>query len=199
MQEVRSILRPKNRSMWPSPNPILHIIIYMKYCVSIKISPLLYYVFCYISYEIFFFIYISYEFFIFSSLQLTPGGIFINNCEWGHQCHFSELHRTPPPLLKSWIRHCYSIYQCSCQIIEGLDMNSYVFIPIVLASRASGCLFGHQNPSTAPLRSPKIVCEEFLIMSFFKHIIEYFHLHRISMTLSKDIKPYFDNIIHVYG
>ena len=42
------------------------------------------------------FFYISHEFFTFSSLQLTPGGIFINNCEWRHQCHFSELHRTPP-------------------------------------------------------------------------------------------------------
>ena len=70
--------------------------IYMKYCVSIKISLLLYYVFCYISYEIIIFFYISYEIIIFSSLQLTPGGVFINNCEWRHQCHFSELHRTPP-------------------------------------------------------------------------------------------------------
>ena len=64
--------------MWPSPHPILHIIIYMKYCVSIKISLLLYNV-------------------IFSSLQLTPSGVFINNCEWRHQCHFSEVHWTPPP------------------------------------------------------------------------------------------------------
>ena len=42
------------------------------------------------------FFYISYEIIIFSSLQLTPGGVFINNCEWRHQCHFSELHWTPP-------------------------------------------------------------------------------------------------------
>ena len=95
MQEVRSILRPKKK----------HIIIYMKNCVSIKISLLLYNVFCYISYEIifflyllwdYFFFYISYEIIIFSSLQLTPGDVFINNCEWRHQCHFSELHWTPP-------------------------------------------------------------------------------------------------------
>ena len=27
---------------------------------------------------------------------LTPGGVFINKCLWRHQCHFSELNRTPP-------------------------------------------------------------------------------------------------------
>ena len=36
---------------------------------------------------------------------------------------------------------------------------------VVLASRASGCLFGHPNPYKAPLRTPKNVCEEFLEMS----------------------------------
>ena len=34
-----------------------------------------------------------------------------------------------------------------------------------LASRASGCLFGHPDPEKAPLRTPKIFCEEFLKMS----------------------------------
>ena len=32
-----------------------------------------------------------------------------------------------------------------------------------------------------------------------KHIIEFFHLHIIPMTLYKDIMPYFDEFIHVYG
>ena len=36
---------------------------------------------------------------------------------------------------------------------------------MVLASRASGCLFGHPNPKKAPLRTPNIFCEEFLKMS----------------------------------
>ena len=27
--------------------------------------------------------------------QLTPGGV-LRNCYWRHQCHFSELYRTPP-------------------------------------------------------------------------------------------------------
>ena len=40
----------------------------MKYCVSIKISLLLYNVFCYISYEIIIIFYNSYEIIIFSSL-----------------------------------------------------------------------------------------------------------------------------------
>ena len=44
---------------------------------------------------------------------------------------------------------------------------------MVLASRASGCLFGHQNPSGHP---------------------NYFHLHVMPMTFYKDIMPYFDII-----
>ena len=70
---------------------------------------------------------------------------------------------------------------------------------MVLASRASGCLFGHPNPQKAPLRTPRFFCEEFLQMSISSIIIEYFHLHIISMILYKDIMPYFDNFIYVYG
>ena len=32
-----------------------------------------------------------------------------------------------------------------------------------------------------------------------KHVIEYFHLHIIPMALYKDIMPYSDKFIHVYG
>ena len=33
----------------------------------------------------------------------------------------------------------------------------------------------------------------------FKHMIEFFHLHIIPMILYKDIMPYFDKFLHVYG
>ena len=36
---------------------------------------------------------------------------------------------------------------------------------MVLASRVSGCLFGHPYPWKAPLRTPKTICEEFLKVS----------------------------------
>ena len=45
-----------------------------------KIPLLLHNICCYISYEIIIFFVISHEIIIISSLQLTPGGVFINKC-----------------------------------------------------------------------------------------------------------------------
>ena len=70
---------------------------------------------------------------------------------------------------------------------------------MVLASRASGCLFGHPNPYREPLRTPKSFCVEFLKNLNLKLIIDFFHLLTIPMTLLNDIIPYFDEFIHVYG
>ena len=59
-------------------------------------------------------------------------------------------------------------------VLESLDnhvkhkphkMFAMTVLFMVLASRASGCLFGHPNPSKALLRTPKKSCEEFLKMS----------------------------------
>ena len=69
---------------------------------------------------------------------------------------------------------------------------------MVLASRASGCLFEHPNPQKAPIRTPKIFCEEFRKMSISSIIIKFFHFHIIPMTLYKDIIPYFDQFIRMF-
>ena len=69
---------------------------------------------------------------------------------------------------------------------------------MVLASRASGCLFGHPNPYKEPLRTPKFLCGISKNVNF-KLVIEFFHLLTISMTLFNDNMPYFDEFIHVYG
>ena len=54
-----------------------------------------------------------------------------------------------------------------------------------------------------PLKSTPQDTQRFLCGIFknvnLKHIIEFFHLHIIPMTLYKDIMPYFDKFIHVYG
>ena len=65
--------------------------------------------------------------------------------------------------------------------------------------RASGCLFGHPNPLKEPLRTPKINLCGISKNLNLKLIINFFHLLIISMTLFKDIMPYFDEFIHVYG
>ena len=70
---------------------------------------------------------------------------------------------------------------------------------MVLASRASGCLFGHPNPLKEPLRAPKSFSEEFLKNLKLKLIIEFSHLLIIPMKLFNDIMPYFDEFVHVYG
>ena len=69
---------------------------------------------------------------------------------------------------------------------------------MVLVSRASGCLFGHPNPSKETLRTPIFLCGISKDLNL-KLIIEFFHLHIIPMTLFNDIMPYFDEFIHVYG
>ena len=71
---------------------------------------------------------------------------------------------------------------------------------MVLASRASGCLFGHPNPQKEPLR----IDTQFLLCGIsqnlnLKLIIEFSHLLIIPMTLFNAIMPYFDEFIHVYG
>ena len=50
-------------------------------------------------------------------------------------------------------------------IIKFVTLLVKMVYNMVLASRASGCLFGHPNPEKAPLRSPRFFCEEFLKMS----------------------------------
>ena len=69
---------------------------------------------------------------------------------------------------------------------------------MVLASRASGCLFGHPKPlKSTPQDTQKILWGISLNVNL-KHEIEFFHHHIIPMTLYKDIMPYFDEYIHVY-
>ena len=72
---------------------------------------------------------------------------------------------------------------------------------MVLAIRASGCLFGHPNPEKAPLRgvvrAPKYFLWGISKNINLKNIIEFLHLHIIPMN--KDIMPYFDQSTHVYG
>ena len=70
---------------------------------------------------------------------------------------------------------------------------------MVLASRASGCLFGHPKLLKSSPQDTHNFCEDFSKNANLKHIIEFFHLHIIPMTLYKDIMPYFDKFIHVYG
>ena len=80
-------------TMWPSPNPILLIIIYMKYWFQLKFLSysIMYFVISLMRLLLLLFLSLM-KLSFFRSLQLTPGGVFINNCEWRHQCHFSELH-----------------------------------------------------------------------------------------------------------
>ena len=53
-----------------------------------------------------------------------------------------------------------------------------------------------------PLKSlpqdTQFLCEKFLKMSI-SSIMDFCHLHVIPMRLYKDIMPYFDKCIHVYG
>ena len=73
-RQVHSILRPNNKTMWPSPNPILHIKIFMKNAFqSIFHSYSMIYFVISLMRLLLCFCYISYEIILFSSLQLTPG------------------------------------------------------------------------------------------------------------------------------
>ena len=77
-EEVHSILRPKKLDNVAITKSDFAYHNFMKFAL-IKISLLLHSIFCYISYEIIIiFCYISYEIILFSSLQLTPGGVFTN-------------------------------------------------------------------------------------------------------------------------
>ena len=70
---------------------------------------------------------------------------------------------------------------------------------MVLASRASGCLFGHPKPlKRAPQDTQIFLCG--ISKNFnLKLIIEFFHLLIIPTTLFNDIMPYFEEFTHVYG
>ena len=63
--------------------------------------------------------------------------------------------------------------------------------------------FGHPHPLKAPLRTPQSVARNFLKNydgdDDLKHIIEFVHLPIIHITLYKDIMPYFDKFVRVYG
>ena len=67
-----------------------------------------------------------------------------------------------------------------------------------LASRASGCLFGHPNTWKEPPQDTQIFLCGISKNLNLKLIIECFHLLIIPMTLFNDIMPYFDEFIHVY-
>ena len=70
---------------------------------------------------------------------------------------------------------------------------------MVLASRASGCLFGHPNPlKMTPQDTQLFLCGISKNLNL-KLIIEFSHLLIIPMTLCNGIMPYFDEFIHVYG
>ena len=69
---------------------------------------------------------------------------------------------------------------------------------MVLASRASGCLFGHPNPLKEPLRTPTFLCGISKNVNL-NLIIELFHLLLVPMALINDIIPYFDEFIQVHG
>ena len=91
-----------------------------------------------------------------------------------------------------------SLSICTCKFTEHYIIVLTIGLCMVLASRASGCLFGHPNPQKAPIRTPKFFWEDFFLNVNLKHIIEYFHHHIIPMTLHKDIMPYFDKYIYMF-
>ena len=68
---------------------------------------------------------------------------------------------------------------------------------MVLASRASGCLFGHPNPEKAPLRTPKNLWQELLKMSISSKWLDFiisisfsWHCIRISCIILMNSKVY---------
>ena len=69
---------------------------------------------------------------------------------------------------------------------------------MVLASRVSGCLFGHKTLKKNPSGHPNFLCGISKNLNL-KLIIEFFDILIIPMTLFNDITPYFDEFIHVYG
>ena len=64
---------------------------------------------------------------------------------------------------------------------------------MVLASRASGCLFGHPNPQKEPLRTPNFLCGISKNLNL-KFIIEFFHLLIIPVTFFNDIMTFLMNL-----
>ena len=62
-----------------------------------------------------------------------------------------------------------------------------------------GVFLDTQTLKKHPSGHPNIFVKNFLKCESQAYIIEFFHLHIIPMTLYKDIMPYFDKFIHVYG
>ena len=105
----------------------------------------------------------------------------------------TNLHRNP------LLRRETKLFKYNFWLIEkGLEFR-IVTLYTILASRASGCLFGHPKPyKKHPSGHPNCFVRNFWNVNL-KHIFELFHLHIIPITLYKDIMPYFDKFTHVYG
>ena len=73
------------------------------------------------------------------------------------------------------------------------------FDSMVFASRASGCLFVTPKPLKSTPQDTHFFLRRISLSVNLKHIIEFFHLHIISMLLYMYIMPYFDKFIDVYG
>ena len=85
---------------------------------------------------------------------------------------------------------------------SGLFFSKYALATKVVSSAwPAGCLgvFLHtQTLKNQPSGHPIFLRGISWIINL-KLIIEFFHLHTVPMTLYKDIMPYFDKFIHVYG
>ena len=70
---------------------------------------------------------------------------------------------------------------------------------MVLASRASGCLFGRPKPLKRTPQDTQIFLCGISKNLNPKLIIEFFHILITPMSWFNDIMPYFDEFTHVYG
>ena len=61
-----------------------------------------------------------------------------------------------------------------------------------LSHQGTWASFSHPNPQKLTLRTSTYVSADFFLNVNLKHVIEYFHLNIIHMTLYKDIMLYFD-------
>ena len=80
-----------------------------------------------------------------------------------------------------------------------LCLRFHRFGIMVLASRASGCLFWTPKPLERTPQDTQIFWCGISKNLNLKLMIEFFHLLIIPMTLFNDIMPFFDDFIHVYG
>ena len=94
---------------------------------------------------------------------------------------------------------CSTVAETHSEEVTGHMISlGYIHRVMVLASRASGCLFGHRNPKKNPSRHSISLCGISKNVNL-KLIIQFFHLLIIPMALFNDIIPYFDEFIYVYG